>query len=75
MYYLIIKNLGIPKCIDRNRSDIYVSGNYYTCSNDFPFLKEKFVRRLWIRCEELPDTRIMATVYYSGKDISASDRK
>jgi len=69
MYYLVIKNLGVQKCIDRNLADIYVSGNYYACSNDFPFRKEQFIRRLWIRCEELSGTRIMATIYYSETDI------
>jgi len=75
MYYLVIKNLGVQKCIDRNLADIYVSGNYYTCSNDFPFLKEKYIRRLRIRCEELPDTRLLATIYYSEIDNIPTDNE
>jgi hypothetical protein len=69
MYYLVIRNLGVQKCIDRNRADIYVSGHCYTCSNDFPFIKEKLIRRVWIRCGELPGPRLLATIYYSDQDI------
>lgn len=69
MYYLVIRNLGVQKCIDSNQADIYVSGHCYTCSNDFPFIKEKLIRRVWIRCGELPGSRLLATIYYSEQDI------
>ena len=69
MYYLVIRNLGVQKCIDSNRADIYVSGHCYTCSNDFPFIKERLMRRVWIRCGELPGSRLLATIYYSEQDI------
>jgi hypothetical protein len=63
MYYLLIRNLGIEKCIDRNEEDIYKEGEYYSFLPEYFFVKTNFVRQLRIRCTELPGTIADAAVY------------
>ena len=63
MYYLIIRNLGIEKCIDRNEADIYEEGQYYSFLPDYFYVKNNFVRKLQIRCSELPGTVADAVVF------------
>jgi len=63
MYYLVIKNLGIEKCIDKNRNDIYENDQYYSCLQDLCFVKNKMIRRIKIKCTEISGTILNATVY------------
>ena len=63
MYYLAIKNLGTEKCIDRNLEDIYENGQYYSCLPDFHYVKNRVVRKLKIRCMEIPGKVLNAIVY------------
>jgi hypothetical protein len=63
MYYLAIKNLGIEKCIDKNINDIYEDGQYYSYLPDFYFVKTNIVKRLRIKCIEIPGPVFNATVY------------
>jgi hypothetical protein len=63
MYYLTIRNLGIEKCIDKNICDIYEDGQYYSYLPDFSFVKTIIVKRLKIRCTEIPDRVFNAIVY------------
>ena len=63
MYYLVIKNLGIERCIDTNRRDIFKSHESYNCHSDLGFRKKVLIRELKIRCIEFPDTEIIAYVY------------
>ena len=63
MYYLIIKNLGVEKCIDKNKDDIYRSNQSYNCYSDLDYRKKMFIRKIKIKCIELPDSKISATVY------------
>ena len=63
MYYLVIKNLGVEKCIDKNHDDIYEDNQYYSCLQDLYFVKTRVVKRIWISCTEIPGTVFNATVY------------
>lgn len=63
MYYLIIKNFGIERCIDSNETDIYIDDQYYSCLPDLDYNKTVFKRTIRIRCTELPDRRISANIY------------
>ena len=63
MYYLVIKNMGVERCIDKNKDDIYKSNESYNCHPDLRFRKKLLIREIKIRCIEFPDSEIMAKVY------------
>jgi hypothetical protein len=63
MYYLVIKNLGVERCIDKNKDDIYRSYHSYDCHPDLYFRKKVFIREIKINCIEIPDSEITAVVY------------
>jgi hypothetical protein len=63
MYYLAVKNLGIEKCIDKNKNDIYEDDQYYSYLPDLFFVKTRIVRHIKIRCIEIPGADFNATVY------------
>ena len=63
MYYLAVKNLGIEKCIDKNTNDIYEDGQYYSYLTDFYYVKTRVVKRLKIKCIEIPGHVFNAIVY------------
>jgi hypothetical protein len=63
MYYLAIKNLGIEKCIDKNKDDIYKDYQYYSYLPDFFFVRTRIVRYIKIKCIEIPGSVFDATVY------------
>ena len=63
MYYLVINNLGVQKCIDKNKNDIYENDQYYECVQDLEFIKNKIIKKIKINCTEIPGSIIKATVY------------
>ena len=63
MYYLVIRNLGVDKCIDINKEDCYRSAMVVNCQRSFDFKPVSFVRTIKIRCIESPETIIDAVVY------------
>jgi hypothetical protein len=64
MYYLVITNLGVEKCIDKNESDIYKNYKYYDCKQSVSFISGDFKsRNIKIRCIENPQRLINAKVY------------
>jgi hypothetical protein len=63
MYYLIIKNLDVEKCIDKNKEDIYIENSSYNCEQTITFTKKKFVRNIRIYCSGLPGSAISAKIY------------
>ncbi len=63
MYYLVIKNLGTEKCIDRNVDDIYEDGQYYSWLPDFSFARDTMVRCITIKCIEIPGPVFNAVIY------------
>ena len=63
MYFLVIKNLGVEKCIDINKDDIYENGQHYKCNLDLDFVKNRMVKNIRISCTGLPRSVINAIVY------------
>jgi hypothetical protein len=63
MYYLVIKNLEVEKCIDKNEDDIYKDNQYYHCNLKLDYVKKEFKRKIKINCIELPGTKITAIIY------------
>ncbi|HER07953.1 MAG TPA: hypothetical protein ENO20_03490 [Bacteroides sp.] len=62
MYYLVVKNLGVERCVDRNEEDIYQDGMCFDCRLDLHCPGTQIVREIEITCNELPDERIRARV-------------
>lgn len=63
MYYLAVQNLGIEKCIDKNIDDIYENNQYYSYLTDFSYVKNKLIKRIKIKCVEMPGPDFNAIVY------------
>lgn len=63
MYYLIITNLGVEKCIDKNSEDIYEDGQFYSYLPNFYFVKNRLVKSVKIKCIEIPGPVFIANVY------------
>ncbi len=63
MYYLIIKNLGVEKCIDMNKKDIYKDNASYNCQSSLPFVKKRFIRKIQIACTGFSASLLDAEVY------------
>jgi hypothetical protein len=63
MYYLVIRNLGVERCIDKNKKDYYTSTRIVDCQRSHDFKPGKFVRNIKVRCIESPATLIEAIVY------------
>ena len=41
MYYLVVKNLGVEKCIDMNEEDIYTKNSFYNCKQEQKRVKKE----------------------------------
>jgi len=64
MYYLVIKNLGVERCIHQSEEDIYVDGMAFGCILDLGFYPERFVRVISVVCiEDVPEGSIKAKIY------------
>ena len=63
MYYLVVKNLGVEKCIDKNKDDIYENGQSYSFNQDLYFERNKIVKKIMIKCNEITGALFDATVY------------
>ncbi len=63
MYYLIVRNLGDERCIDRSEDDMYENGMSFNCTLSLECPAEVFVKELQIACTENPGERIIARVY------------
>jgi hypothetical protein len=63
MYYLVVKNLGVEKCIDMNEEDIYISNSFYNCQQELALIKKVFVRRIKIRCSGIPGKFLYARIF------------
>jgi hypothetical protein len=62
MYFLLVKNLGVERCVDRNGEDVYHDGMSFDCRLDLECTGSEFVREIEISCNELPDKSIRARV-------------
>lgn len=67
MVYLVIRNLGVDRCIDQREEDRYVDGESYKCTLNIPFVPGKFLREIEIVCLEQPGTRIRARIFMDEK--------
>ena len=63
MYYLIVRNLGTPRCVDRNPKDVYEDGMSFDCTQDMDCVARDFVKEVEIRCSEHPDVELIAMVF------------
>ena len=63
MYYLIVRNLGAPRCIDRNEKDVYEDGMSFECTPHLESSAKEFVKEVEIICTEHPDDPIVAMVF------------
>ncbi|MCK4748223.1 MAG: hypothetical protein KAT15_14335 [Bacteroidales bacterium] len=63
MYYLIVRNLGAPRCIDRNKDDVYEDGMSFECNPQLDCSAKEFVKEVEITCIEHPDDSIIAMVF------------
>jgi len=63
MYYLIVRNLGDERCIDRNSDDVYRNGMSFNCTLSLDHKKKRFVREVEISCLENPSESFPARVY------------
>jgi hypothetical protein len=63
MYYLVIQNLGVERCIHQSDEDVYIDGMAFSCTLDLGFFPNKFLRDLSIVCIEVPDGPLKAKVY------------
>jgi hypothetical protein len=63
MYYLIVRNLGTPRCVDRNPKDVYEDGMSFDCTQHMDCVARDFVKEVEIRCSEHPDVELIAMVF------------
>ena len=63
MYFLVVKNLGVERCVDRDEEDIYQDGMSFDCRMDLDCQGQEFIREVEITCNELPGQRIKARVF------------
>jgi len=68
MYYLVVTNLGIDRCVHRGEDDIYSDGKSFSCAPDLDFPGGELVRKVKIRCTEAPDPPVDARVYTDPED-------
>jgi hypothetical protein len=63
MYYLIIENLGVERCIHRSSHDRYRDGMSFSCTPDLEFPGGMMLREISITCSEVPHPFLRARVY------------
>jgi hypothetical protein len=63
MYYLVIENLGVERCIHSGKEDSYRNGMSFSCTPDLDFQGGELVREISIVCSEVPDPPLKARVY------------
>jgi hypothetical protein len=63
MYYLVVNNLGVQRCIHREEEDVYAESRSFSCTPDLEFPGGFLVRKIGIRCLEHPGKKVEARVY------------
>jgi len=63
MFYLVIKNLGVERCVERNALDIFKGKISADCGNSYEFKKGKLVRKVVVRCKNPPHAELEGLVY------------
>lgn len=63
MFYLIKTNLGLTKCINKNKANIYSDNMHLECNQNLPFPSNvQFIEDISINCTGISD-KITAKVY------------
>jgi len=63
MYYLVVRNLGNPRCVDHNAKDVYEDGMSFDCTPNLECKPTEFVKEVEITCIEHPEDPIVAMVF------------
>ena len=63
MYYLVVQNLDVVRCIHRDKKDVYRDGMSFSCTPDLEFPGGELVREIGITCSENPGLTVEAKVY------------
>ncbi len=63
MYYLVVQNLGVERCIHTSKIDQYQNGMSFNCTQDLGFPGGELIREISIICTELPDPPVKAKVF------------
>ena len=65
MYYLLVRNLDVVRCIHKDLNDVYQDGMSFSCTPDFEYPAGELVREISIYCSENPKVIVRARVYHS----------
>ena len=63
MYYLIVRNLGAPRCINSNQKDVYEDGMSFDCTPHLECSPKTFVKEVEITCTEHARDPLIAMVF------------
>lgn len=63
MYYLVVRNLGVEKCIHSAEEDIYSDGMSFSCSREVEFPGGTMIREVSIQCTEVKGPPLKARVF------------
>ncbi len=63
MFYLIVRNLGAPRCIDRNGKNVYEDGMSFDCMPDLECSPKEFVKEVEIICTGHSRDSLVAMVF------------
>ena len=63
MYYLVIQNLGVERCIHRSEDDVYTEEISLSCTPDLEFPGGELLREIEVACSEVQGPLIRAKVY------------
>ncbi|RPI43306.1 MAG: hypothetical protein EHM46_04195 [Bacteroidetes bacterium] len=63
MFYLVVRNLGVDRCIDSSELDIYENGMAFNCTLDMEYRTTALIREIGVRCTEKPGQTFPARVY------------
>ena len=64
MFYLLVQNLGVERCIHSGEEDVYTDGMTFSCTADLDFPGGEVVKEVSIVCSEVPDPPLKARVYH-----------
>ena len=63
MFYLIVRNLGSPRCIDQHEEDVYEDGMTFECLPNLDCNPKEFVKEVEIICTEYSEDPMVAMVF------------
>jgi hypothetical protein len=63
MFYLVVRNLGVIRCIHSGEEDVYTDGMCFPCTPEVEFPGGELVKDIRIVCSEDPGLPIPAKVF------------